>query len=1101
MLLEQALNEEDEYKRLQKLSLGIKDMTLRISTLQSFNDMSSLKLLICSYPFQKRSVELIVSILFDRFKDQQFVNTFHQAAQEVAQLQEQRMVLSQRSLSKISYVYNSMTDLRKGSQNALFSKSVTRKLIEAKKFCAQYLKQIFLLANDLKMDIEKLARIFQIFIKNTQDQEFRLKIISIFDECKHDIFGNREWVTSYYEEIDQYFLKNHINVPKNIINDNISDKLTRVSFKIIDDQNSFYSDESQEEKIEEQIQKWLCDTETYDIQELNDILNQTEYLNDLIKYVTQPQKCDIIKYWDKFQLQNTQIRDNTYHKYNQKSLSIQQTIRSYKALQVLIKEENVAFFNQHIPQNVIQIFNSIYDFINDYNINANLYHIAQLIDNILLREPKLGVVQIIDLNLFFSLTQYIYNPMISLILESKIYNNQLDIININIDKYQLGSFFQEQLWKYLSQTNWFKFISQLISKEHSQQGIDQGSKSEVTLTILSTLKALSQYDSKQHQDLSVHSEEKVKLTNLLGSLQAGKTPEIYYTTNQQNWQLNLDIKENINIKQILVQDVDNLKQFNQQRNNNQIVKQYYQDLKNYKSRKSVISLNDSNINSIVGNSFQEDKNIVFKQSIDSNTSINNYHQKNNMLTSIKRSQGKILEKFGQSNSFQSTTTQQVESPGLQILTQIQRIDINDDQKPKILCYQKKSPFLYNQNKLRLKTEGNFTFEGFSSSKLRTIYPSYKTQIKNTEYEKQLENLDFNSNYFLDGIRLLQQSTKIMIEFLKLNKEKVKQTLNRLDITSICKSFLNEELFDKYFQYYLLNILDIKNNEFNISDECGVFINFIFENVIEIKQLFECSQNLCNSFMKSIEYICKIIFEIHKNPNGLDITTLRFKKTLLITTLNYGFQFIYQTNQELTERYILKYLNESVLHILIIWFFDSHANNLFQRNFYIFLNLILNQAPSSLISTIFFKIGLISSLQNAYSKLFINGIKNNTNYEDLFYYIQLITQMILCVIRRRQLTSLEKNLESMESWNILTNGKSYVELLSLMKNKFQFPFQEKLISQERYSNGQNVQKLMENKLKEKRGSEIMGQRKSIIMTKLLPLSPGLPNKLNQQSLKT
>lgn len=40
------------------------------------------------------------------------------------------------------------------------------------------------------------------------------------------------------------FLKNHINVPKNIINDNISDKLTRVSFKIIDDQNSFYSDES-----------------------------------------------------------------------------------------------------------------------------------------------------------------------------------------------------------------------------------------------------------------------------------------------------------------------------------------------------------------------------------------------------------------------------------------------------------------------------------------------------------------------------------------------------------------------------------------------------------------------------------------------------------------------------------------------------------------------------------------------------------------------------------------------------------------------------------------------------------------------------------------
>lgn len=36
-----------------------------------------------------------------------------------------------------------------------------------------------------------MARIFKILIINTKDQEFRLKIISIFDECKNDIFGNR----------------------------------------------------------------------------------------------------------------------------------------------------------------------------------------------------------------------------------------------------------------------------------------------------------------------------------------------------------------------------------------------------------------------------------------------------------------------------------------------------------------------------------------------------------------------------------------------------------------------------------------------------------------------------------------------------------------------------------------------------------------------------------------------------------------------------------------------------------------------------------------------------------------------------------------------
>lgn len=61
----------------------------------------------------------------------------------------------------------------------------------AKMFSTRYLKQLFLQANELKMDLEKMARIFKILIINTKDQEFRLKIISIFDECKNDIFGNR----------------------------------------------------------------------------------------------------------------------------------------------------------------------------------------------------------------------------------------------------------------------------------------------------------------------------------------------------------------------------------------------------------------------------------------------------------------------------------------------------------------------------------------------------------------------------------------------------------------------------------------------------------------------------------------------------------------------------------------------------------------------------------------------------------------------------------------------------------------------------------------------------------------------------------------------
>lgn len=55
---------------------------------------------------------------------------------------------------------------------------------------------------------------------------------------------------------------------------------------------------------------------------------------------------------------------------------------------------------------------------------------------------------------------------------------------------------------------------------------------------------------------------------------------------------------------------------------------------------------------------------------------------------------------------------------------------------------------------------------------------------------------------------------------------------------------------------------------------------------------ESRKGLCNSFLNACEYLCKIIFDMHKNPNFLVSTKHKFKKTLLMTTINLGFQLVY-----------------------------------------------------------------------------------------------------------------------------------------------------------------------------------------------------------------
>lgn len=69
-------------------------------------------------------------------------------------------------------------------------------------------------------------------------------------------------------------------------------------------------EDSEEENDEIIIQKWLCDTETYDVMELEDILNKPDNYDELIKLITFPEKTDLAKCWVKinFYIDNKILR-------------------------------------------------------------------------------------------------------------------------------------------------------------------------------------------------------------------------------------------------------------------------------------------------------------------------------------------------------------------------------------------------------------------------------------------------------------------------------------------------------------------------------------------------------------------------------------------------------------------------------------------------------------------------------------------------------------------------------------------------------------------------------------------------------------------------
>jgi len=84
------------------------------------------------------------------------------------------------------------------------------------------------------------------------------------------------------------------------------------------------------------------------------------------------------------------------------------------------------------------------------------------------------------------------------------------------------------------------------------------------------------------------------------------------------------------------------------------------------------------------------------------------------------------------------------------------------------------------------------------------------------------------------------------------------------------------------------------------------------------------------------------------------------------------------------------LNESVNHILLLWFLNFTKNNIYQLRYTNFLNQLLKNASENIIMILLFKINLLSSLINLYRSFVINDVSIKIlKMDSVLFYIKYI----------------------------------------------------------------------------------------------------------------
>ncbi|CAD8150224.1 unnamed protein product [Paramecium pentaurelia] len=947
MIFAEALGEDDEYVRLLKISLGIKEVSFNLRNMQIITDHNILKSMICSYPFQKASIGLLMSAFFDYFKHRLFLQAFYKALQEVSELQEYREFLGNRNSRNLKMTINGNVNKIIGEQQKQgsipFSKQVIEKLIIAKRFACSYLKRFFQLAIELNIDLEEMSIIFKQFIINTRCHKFQQQLIDQFFDCKQSIFYNFSWKNKQDQELDDFCNKWTIEIAPQWILDR---KQSMSSFNYIGTEKQIKTEQDDEyltpaSKVEsvadyvEIMQKMIC--KPIEMVNQHDLLqlHNNDNIEILIKFIINPLKTELIDDWGLL-FQRKDIENEDY-KNIFKSTTIHMdylnTIRSYKSLQFLTQKVNHSRYYLTIQEMMPKIFEQILESLNNESIQLNLNHLAMLIDQLLIICPKVSILKIIELDFLFLFLQYSNNTYIESLIT--------DILDITIDKYKFGYQIQEQIWTYIIETKWIDFIN---------NNIFQQNLSKLTFPII-----------QQNQ-------QKSKIINLLSKFKDVQKPiEIVRISildeyighlggsyNQQNADEHIQLPENLSYAQLLEQDIDAIKPFLDDRrlknSRNQSRKQ---------SRKT-----ESQLISYQSTLISHNRNITLN--IPSLPSINTIKSISTVFNDSKQKRGSVDKYENIDKTVNSKTSQFILS-----LLQNSRFSLSSD-------------------------------TGFSSSKLVMLYPSSNHKANPSQFELDQSKFQYNTTTFEYLINLLEKILNIILIY-EMRKP------NNQENQNFCKLFFNQELVFSLFKFYLYEINQKKESSF----QCGRIINQIYY-LAKRHGNIEQQLILKDIFFQVIEYMNKIIININKLNSDVNI----IEQFIMFQTIKNGFDIYEPYDVTKLNKNIYKFLNETVIHLYIIYFFKSKQNTLYQYQFVEFINLIFEKAPAYLLQNILFNIGLISSLYNAYTTFYSNGFKSHSYNESLFYYIIKLIRLIHNNLIKRELNVILSSLQPLDSWKCL-----------------------------------------------------------------------------------
>ncbi|CAD8086885.1 unnamed protein product [Paramecium primaurelia] len=974
MTLEQALSEDREYFRLQKLTEALKLITNEMPYMKTFNQVSTIKNLLFAYPFNPITVELVITSLIDHFQDEQFIYTFFSAIMELAQIQELNTQFGHRK-SKIMDNFPQAKSIHVPHQvGQRYCRAVYENILEAKKFACQYLKQLFDAAIQFQQDIQYFSMVFKLLIKNSNNTEFIHFVIQKYEECKTELFGNRKWIDDLDDEIIEYFEQSQIPMPF-AVSKSLEEQ--RQDFKLKTTQNntshydnsiadsSFFDEvdlmKKELETLYVNMQKWLCIVGTPSLKSRIEYLSDEHHFEYLMSFIFNPLKHEPIQDWeDKFNDLQVEVEQTDY-KVESQLPSKYELIRSYKTTLIFLTDDNFQVMIQTVPKLIPILLYQIKISLEEKNKSVNLLHISCILDKFLQKYPKSTLLLMAEMNLFQILGKYIYNNKLATIL--------VDILDIQIDRYGIGSLCQEQLWKYFQRINWFEAISiLLINKEFQFLILDPKENQKFTQIFRSF--ALSE---KEKTPPIIDCDEKKKLTDLLGTLQAGKTMEEYYNSNQLNWQINQTQREHLLYSEIEVQDIDGFKKFVEER--------------------------DSNLQRSIHR-------IKTQQMIRSTKITNQIKRKPSEVIRFIQINKPILRGFHGHRRF---------CESIDFQTDTIREDFNHDEEFKLHRSNPGSHRTSHQN----SDDGDDDLGSLSPRKVK-IYPGYKLNLYVSDFEKNETQFKINKLYSQEAIQLLKFSITSLFNFLDLqhtNKIKVEQ--QKIEIKPIINSILTSQIIMKLHQFFLYGILQEEtSNEYQLAEECGIIVNKIYKYSLLYSELQEIKPILQDTFLKSAEYLCKLIVKAYQNFNQDNIPGLKKIQTFLLLTFKHGYQVFHLDPHSKEDYGVHKFFHSTVIHIIIYWFFNSQNNNLFQNIFLKFITLVLANAPPVILSSILFRLGLIGLLFDTYNIYCLNGSEHVLLADSLLAHVKCIVYSINASITHRQLTKIQMNLRCLDSWKKL-----------------------------------------------------------------------------------